>query len=125
MNNEELFSQVLDILKQHTLSIDSTLKDFKEELYSQVLDVIKQQTMTLEGMMQENNEKLMRRVEIYIENNVTKRLDSLADGYMLTHEKQQVQGQEIEILKDQVSNIKLRVLALENKGARRAHLKNI
>ena len=67
----------------------------------------------------------VRTGEIYIENNVTKRLDSLADGYMLTHEKQQTQGQEIEKLKDQVGDIQLRVLALESKGTRRAHLKNL
>ena len=83
------------------------------ELYSQVLDVINQQTKTIENMMQEHT----RKIEIYIENNVTKRLDSLSDGYMLTHEKQQVQEHEIETLKDQVGDMQLRILALENKGA--------
>ena len=83
------------------------------ELYSQVLDVINQQTKTIENMMQEHT----RKIEIYIENNVAKRLDSLADGYMLTHEKQQVQEHEIETLKDQVGDMQLRILALENKGA--------
>ena len=57
----------------------------KKDLYSQVIDVINQQTMTLENMMKEYTKEIRREIEIYIENNVTKRLDSLADGYMLTH----------------------------------------
>ena len=84
-----------------------------KELYSQVLDVINQQTLALENMMKEHT----RKIEIYIENNVTKRLDSLSDGYTLTHEKQQVHEHEIEKLKEQVGDIQLRILALENKGA--------
>ncbi len=84
MNNDQLYAQVQETIKQHTLTIDGMMKEYKQELYEQVLDVIKQQTSTIENMMEEHT----RKIEIYIENTVNKRLDALADGYMLTHEKQ-------------------------------------
>lgn len=40
------------------------------------------------GMMEDLHEKIVSDVKIMIENDVTKRLDALTDGYQLTHEKQ-------------------------------------
>ncbi len=83
------------------------------ELYSQVLDVINQQTKTIENMMREHTLK----IELYIENNVTKRLDSLADGYMLTHEKQWEHERKIAAMLDEMEQMELRIRALENRSA--------
>ena len=58
-----------------------------------------------------------RKIELKIENDVTKRIDALFDGYKLTHEKQWELERETEALKAQVDDLQIRLAALENKIA--------
>jgi hypothetical protein len=59
-----------------------------------------------------------RHTEILIENNITKRLDSLNDGYKLNHEKQFELERKIEALLAKHDTIEQRLFALESKNAR-------
>ena len=58
-----------------------------------------------------------RKIELKIENDVTKRINALFDGYKLTHEKQWELERETEALKAQVDDLQIRLAALENKIA--------
>ena len=55
------------------------------------------------------------RMKIYLETEVSKRIDSLFDGYKLTHEKQWELEKETERLKKQVDDLQTRLTALEKK----------
>ena len=57
------------------------------------------------------------RTRVYIENQVTKRIDSLFDGYKLVHEKQWELERQTEALKQQVDDLQNRLAALESRIA--------
>ena len=56
-----------------------------------------------------------RRMKVYMENQVGKRIDSLFDGYKLAHEKQWELERETEKLKEQVNDLQTRLTMLEKK----------
>lgn len=58
-----------------------------------------------------------RRIELKIENDVTKRIDALFDGYKLTHEKQWELERQAAAMKAQIEDLQTRLAALENKIA--------
>lgn len=82
-----------------------------EELMEQIISVMQQQTDTLVEMMDQK----IRDVKVIIENDVSKRIDSLFDGYKLAHEKQWELEHETEKLKEQVNDLQTRLEALEKK----------
>ena len=55
------------------------------------------------------------RINIKIENEVCKRIDSLFDGYKLTHEKQWELERETQALKEQVEELQTRLSLIEKK----------
>lgn len=55
------------------------------------------------------------RMKVYMETEVGKRIDSLFDGYKLTHEKQWELERETARLKEQVDDLQVRLAALEKK----------
>lgn len=55
-----------------------------EQQKNEFLEVMQQQTDTMVGMIKDAE----TRINIKIENNIGKRIDSLFDGYKLAHEKQ-------------------------------------
>ena len=57
------------------------------------------------------------RTKIFIENEVTKRIDSLFDGYKLTHEKQWELEHKTSTLQQQIEDLQARLAKLENKIA--------
>ena len=58
-----------------------------------------------------------RKIELKIENDVTKRIDALFDGFKLTHEKQWELERETEALKAQMDDLQARLAILESKIA--------
>lgn len=56
-----------------------------------------------------------RRMKVYMENQVGKRIDGLFDGYKLAHEKQWELERETEKLKEVVENLQARLSLLEKK----------
>lgn len=70
------------------------------ELLSQIAAMLEQQSAEL---------------KVFMENEVTKRIDSLFDGYQLTHEKQWALEHETEKLKNQIDDLQARLTAIEKK----------
>ena len=56
-------------------------------------------------------------MKIMIENDVTRRLDALTDGYKLNHEKQWELERQTKQLQVQMADLQDRIAALENKSA--------
>ena len=91
-------------------------------------EMLEQFQMLMEGMAQmENrmNQKIEEvrtevqesetRTKVFIENEVAKRIDTLFDGYKLTHEKQWELERETENLKRQMDDLQSRLAAIEAK----------
>ncbi len=57
------------------------------------------------------------RLKVFVENTVTKRIDTLFDGYKLAHEKQWELEHKTEALQAQIESLETRLAALENKTA--------
>lgn len=55
------------------------------ELLKHVVSLIQEQTTTITDIIDEKIKASETRINIKIENDVTKRIDSLFDGYKLTH----------------------------------------
>ena len=72
------------------------------ELLSQIAAMMEQQTSEL---------------KLYIENQVNRRIESLFDGYKLTHEKQWELERQTQQLQRQVDDLQARLAALESKIA--------
>lgn len=104
MDNQELLSQVAGLIREQT-------QVFSEQL-SGINGRLDGMDKRLDAM---DNE--IRGVGLDIENKITKRIDSLFDGYKLTHEKQWEQDRVIEFLQTKMEEMQLRLLALENKIA--------
>lgn len=86
-----------------------------KELLDQLLSVMQQQTDTLLEMMQTQIHESETRINIKIENEVSKRIESLFDGYKLTHEKQWELERETEKLKEQINALQTRIAIIESK----------
>jgi hypothetical protein len=69
------------------------------------------------GYVDEKVNESRRHTEILIENTITKRIDSLHDGYKLTREKQADLEHQNEALQEKNDTIEQRLFALENKTA--------
>ena len=80
-----------------------------EELMEQILAVMQQQTDTLVGMIDTKIKEAETRINVKIENDVGKRIDSLFDGYKLAHEKQWE-------LERKVDQLEKRLEALESRA---------
>ena len=71
----------------------------------------------MESRLSQKIEAVETRINIKIENEVSKRIDTLFDGYKLVHEKQWELERQTEALKMQVDELSARLAALENKIA--------
>ena len=83
------------------------------ELYSKMMELFDLQTVSLKSYIDEK----VSAVELKIENDVSRRLDALSDGYKLTHEKQWEQERKIESMQEQIEALKLQILAINKKLA--------
>lgn len=66
---------------------------------------------TLQAISQMMDEKMQQhttRIEIKIENEVSKKIETLFDGYKLTHEKQWEMERKIAELEQRIENLEIR-----------------
>lgn len=98
---KEMFQAILSGMESMEKRLNQNLEDRTDNL----LEVIQQQADTLQGMVSDSE----KRVRIYIENDIGKRIDSLFDGYKLAHEKQWE-------LERKVERLEKRLEALEAKA---------
>ena len=71
----------------------------------------------MEARLNAKIDGLETRINLKIENDVTKRIDSLFDGYKLVHEKQWELEHQTEAMKAQLMELSARLAALEEKVA--------
>ena len=70
-----------------------------------------------EERMREEIKSSEQRTRVYIENDVSKRIDALFDGYKLTHEKQWELERRTDQLQNQIEELRERLAALEHQSA--------
>lgn len=94
------------------------------ELLSQVLAAMQEQTEVLTKMMDTKIKDVHQeirntetRINLKIENEVSRKIEALFDGYKLTHEKQWELERQTQQLQRQVDDLQARLSALENKIA--------
>ena len=82
-------------------------------LLSQIAELLEQQTQEFNHKLEQRTKK----IELAIENQVSKRIDALFDGYKLTHEKQWELERKANMLEAQIDDLKTRLSILESKSA--------
>lgn len=87
------------------------------EQFQIVIQGITDMERRLSAKMKSNVQDAETRINIKIENEVTKRIDSLFDGYKLTHEKQWELERQTEALQAQIDMLQARLAVLENRIA--------
>lgn len=87
------------------------------EQFQIVIQGITDMERRLSAEMKSNVQDAETRINIKIENEVTKRIDSLFDGYKLTHEKQWELERQTEALQAQIDMLQARLAVLENRIA--------
>lgn len=97
-----------DILDMFNLLIDKM--DGMEKRLEEKLDE------KLEKKLDEKLGQTERRIMIYAENNITKRLDALADGYKQNYEQNDITDTRVDMLNDKVGTLEDRVTLLEHAG---------
>ncbi len=92
MDNNELLSQVLAAMQEQT------------EVLTRMMDSkIEASENRTAGLIQEAE----TRIKVMIENDVTKRLDALTDGYKLNHEKQYELERRMEALERRLERLEI------------------
>ncbi|MCI8756641.1 MAG: hypothetical protein HFG18_08655 [Oscillospiraceae bacterium] len=93
----------------------------KDGLLEQVLQAMQEQTEVLTKMISEKVAAEISaaetRINLKIENEVIGKMEALFDGYKLTHEKQWEMERKSQQMEDDISKLKARVSALEDKIA--------
>ncbi|MCI9364563.1 MAG: hypothetical protein HFG17_09960 [Oscillospiraceae bacterium] len=93
----------------------------KDGLLEQVLQAMQEQTEVLTKMISEKVAAEISaaetRINLKIENEVIGKMEALFDGYKLTHEKQWGMERKSQQMEEDISKLKARVSALEDKIA--------
>ena len=93
----------------------------KDGLLEQVLQAMQEQTEVLTKMISEKVAAEISaaetRINLKIENEVIGKMEALFDGYKLTHEKQWEMERKSQQMEEDISKLKARVSALEDKIA--------
>lgn len=101
-----------DILDMFNLLIDKM--DGMEKRLEEKLD--EKLEKKLDEKLDEKLGQTERRIMIYAENNITKRLDALADGYKQNYEQNDITDTRVDMLDDKVGTLEDRVTLLEHAG---------
>lgn len=80
-----------------------------KELISQIAEMMEHQTQGLIKYVDEKFEEYSKRIEIKIENEVSKKIEALFDGYKLTHEKQWELERKVDALARAVEELQARI----------------
>lgn len=94
--------------------MDKEMLEQFQMLFSAIGEV-KAEVRDVENRLNQKIEESETRTKVFIENEVAKRIDTLFDGYKLTHEKQWELERETENLKRQMDDLQSRLAAIEAK----------
>ena len=84
-----------------------------EELLSQIAEMFADQAKIIDEQNKNTNEKFnsieseIKSIRIDMENDITKRIDALFDGYKLNHEKQWELERKIEALEKRIERLEI------------------
>ncbi len=84
-----------------------------QELLSQIAEMFADQAKIIDGQNKVTADKLnsieaeVKAIRIDMENDITKRIDALFDGYKLTHEKQWELERKIEALEKRIERLEI------------------
>ena len=98
MENHELLNQIAELIEASEARTIQRIQDFEVRTIQRIQD-------------------FETRINLKVENEVTKRIDALFDGYKLTHEKQWELERQNEEMQRQIADLQARMAALENKIA--------
>jgi len=104
-------------LDERTAALDQKLEERTDLLMRMIHEQSVVLTEKLTEKMYEVSREAETRVNLKIEHEVSKKIESLFDGYKLAHEKQWELDRENQQLRDRVEAIEVRLAALENKSA--------
>ncbi len=94
MTNEELLSQIAEMFADQAKILDEQFKSIDDRFKS------------IDDRFKSIDERLLS-LEVTIENDVTKRIDALFDGYKLTHEKQWELERKVEALEKRIERLEI------------------
>lgn len=106
--DKEMLEQ-FQLLHQSMVHMEQEIKETRDGVAGLEAKIQESEARTTKRM-----QTLATQVNMKIENEVTKRIDALFDGYKLAHEKQWETERQTEQLKDQVADLQTRVAALED-----------
>jgi len=109
MDNKELISQIAEMMEVQNKRLDKRLEEQTQSLKKYVDDKLEQQTQGLIEYIDRRLEDHTQRIEIKIENEVTKKIEALFDGYKLTHEKQWELERKVDALARAVEELQARI----------------
>ena len=104
-------------MDHETREMFQTIINGMESMEQRLKDYVKGEIKSSEERMREEIKSSEQRTMVYIENNVTKRIDALFDGYKLTHEKQWELERRTDQLQNQIEELRERLAALEHQSA--------
>lgn len=106
MDNEmmDMFQTILTGMQDMEGRINGKMQDMEHRINSQMQD--------MENRINEKIDTEIQSVKVMIENDVTKRIDSLFDGYQLVHEKQWQTDKKMRELEQRLEKLE----ALQNVG---------
>lgn len=123
MEQKDLLAQIAQMMEQQTQTLDKKLEQQAQGLRQEMQEMMEQQTQALDKKLEQQTQAFDRKMQqlhfdvaqmmeqqtlemkVMIENDVTRRLDALTDGYKLNHEKQYELEREIELLKRRVERL--------------------
>jgi len=139
MDNNELLAQVLAAINERTDALEKKLDERIDALETKfdertdaldrkleertdlLMRMIHEQSVVLTEKLTEKMYEVSRetetRINLKIEHELGKKIESLFDGYKLAHEKQWELDRENQQLRDRVDAIELRLAALESRSA--------
>lgn len=97
MDNNELFTQVIAAMQEQT-EVLTKLMDSK-------IESVRQEIKASESRLDQKIKESETRINVKIENEVSRKIESLFDGYKLTHEKQWEMERRIDDLERRLERI--------------------
>lgn len=115
MDNSELLNQIASLLEDQTQHMQAYIDKRLEEQNHQIHGYVEKRLDEQTKQLQEYVKGQVRKIEIKIENNVTRRIDALFDGYKLNHEKQEELEKHDQRQQSQIDDLQVRVAVIESK----------
>lgn len=120
MDEKALLGQIGEMLEGHTQRIEEmvdirvrNMEDMVDSRTRHLEEMVDNHMLHMEQMLENHTQ----RIELKIEQDVTKRIEALFDGYKLTHEKQFELERDFAAMKSLVEDLQTRIAALENRIA--------